>query len=319
MDFKDYIPSFKSVEKKNYKHRFTVFTPVYNAQYTIERTHDSLVNQTFKDFEWLIINDGSSDDSHAVIEKIIKTSPLNINYVNNTVNKHKMACFMQAIDLAEGEFFLTFDADDECYENSLETFDAEYNSIPEERKKDIIAVTVHCIDQNGRKIGSEFPDDPYYSTPFVLHAVDNVKGEKWGFTKTDALRGLDYTDDFVSNGFMSLGMVWNILAENAGETKFVNTILRVYHVGVENSISSSSKEKRALGLATSFIAKFNMYFNKYFFSAPVFFLKNLYLLLSISVLMDVKMKDFLKAIDSYLVKFFFILLWPFRRLMKFPY
>ena len=319
MNFKEYIPKFKSVSKKEYKHKFTVFTPVYNAQDTIERTHQSLINQTFKDFEWLIINDGSSDDSHDVIEEIKKTSPLKINYINNDINKHKMACFMQAIDLANGEFFLTFDADDECYPNALEVFNDEYESIPDGRKEEIIAVTVHCVDQHGNKIGTEFPKSPYYTTPFVLHAVDNVEGEKWGFTKTDALRGLDYTEDFVSNGFMSLGMVWNILAENAGETKFVNKVLRVYHIGVENSISGSSKDKRALGLATSFIAKFNMYFNKYFFKTPKFFLKNLYLLLSISVLMNLNMNYFLRALDSNWVKFFFILLWPFRRWMKFPY
>lgn len=319
MNFKKYIPTFERVIKQEYKYKFTVFTPVYNAQDTIKRTHDSLVNQTFQDFEWLIINDGSLDNSHETIETLIKTSPLKINYINNKGNKHKMACFMQAIDLAEGAFFLSFDADDECYPNALEVFNSEYNSIPDSQKENIIAVTVNCVDQNGNDVGTKFPKSPYFTTPFILHSIDKVEGEKWGFTKTDALRGLKYSDDFISNGFMSLGLVWNILAEHAGKTKFVNQVLRIYYVGIADSITSSSKDKVALGLAISYIAKFNMYFNKYLFKAPIFFLKNLYMLLSISTYLDVKIIYYLKAIDSYCVKFAFIIFWPFRKFLKFPY
>ena len=57
---------------KNYK--FTVFTPCYNGANTIERVFDSMNAQTYSNWEWIIINDGSTDDSEVVISKLISES-----------------------------------------------------------------------------------------------------------------------------------------------------------------------------------------------------------------------------------------------------
>ena len=95
MNFNALLPFYQEKSPTDYKYKFTVFTPVFNCEKSIERVHNSLLNQTFKDFEWLIINDASTDTSHDVITKIIEASPLNINYVNNLENKHKMSCFIQ--------------------------------------------------------------------------------------------------------------------------------------------------------------------------------------------------------------------------------
>lgn len=45
----------------------TVFTPTYNRAYSLPRLYDSLKAQTFRDFEWLIIDDGSTDDTERVV------------------------------------------------------------------------------------------------------------------------------------------------------------------------------------------------------------------------------------------------------------
>ena len=71
MDLRAFIPSFDKEVKDEYSYKFTVFTPVYNAANTINRVHSALKEQTFIDFEWLIINDGSSDNSDTEIKKIL--------------------------------------------------------------------------------------------------------------------------------------------------------------------------------------------------------------------------------------------------------
>ena len=50
----------------------TIFTPAYNRAHTIGRTYESLCRQTCKDFEWLIIDDGSSDNTHELVEGWIR-------------------------------------------------------------------------------------------------------------------------------------------------------------------------------------------------------------------------------------------------------
>ena len=152
MNFKDLIPTYEKILPNEYIYKFTVFTPVYNCEKTIEKVHASLSKQSFKDFEWLIINDGSTDKSHEVITKIMEVSKLNINYINNKDNKHKMSCFIQAIGLAQGEFLLPFDGDDECKPNALKFFNDAYEQTPENLKKKTGAVTVLCEDQFGNLV-----------------------------------------------------------------------------------------------------------------------------------------------------------------------
>ena len=313
MNLRQFIPSLELIEDKSYQYTFTVFTPVYNAEETIERVHLSLLNQSFNDFEWTIINDGSTDDSHEVISNFVKSSPLKINYINNRKNKHKMACFFQAISLANGSLFLTFDADDECFPNALEVFNSEYYLLTEQERLKIIAVTGLCVDQNRNAIGDEFPSNPFISNPFEITAIKKIKGEKWGFTSTKHLQSIKFNDCFIENGFMMEGVIWTLFAKHGYQTKYINTIVRIYHTNIENSIMSSTPEKTALGAAIYHIVLFNWFFKPHATTAPKFFLKNLYFLLSKTKYLDLNLKNYTTSIDSFVIKFLFVLLWPFRK------
>jgi glycosyltransferase involved in cell wall biosynthesis len=95
----------------------TVLMPVYNASEYVRKTIDSILNQTFTDFEFLIINDGSSDDS----EEIIKSySDPRIRLVNNEKNLKLIATLNRGINLAQGKYIARMDADDICLPTRLE-------------------------------------------------------------------------------------------------------------------------------------------------------------------------------------------------------
>ncbi|MGJ8593026.1 MAG: glycosyltransferase family 2 protein [Aquaticitalea sp.] len=311
---KDFIPTYHKIGDQKYAYRFTVFTPVYNCEMTIKNVHQSLVNQTFKNFEWLIINDGSLDNSHEVIEAIVETSPLNIHYINNTLNQHKMGCFIEAIALAKGELLLTFDGDDECVPDALEVFNREYLEIPDSIKHKVCAVTGMCQDQHGNRIGDAFPTDPFYSNTFKSQALDGIKGEKWGFTSTSVLKGIHINQQIFSRGLIPEGIIWNLVAKEGYLTKYINKTLRIYHVDVADSLSSTSIEKRAFGSVIHSLAVLNWFFISYFFKTPIFFFKSIYVLLRASKYLPYNLNDYVRAIDSRFIKFFFIVLWPFRRL-----
>ncbi|WP_040281877.1 glycosyltransferase family 2 protein [Psychroserpens damuponensis] len=316
MNLRHYIPQLESIVDNNYKFTFTVFTPVYNAEKTINRVHESLLKQSFDDFEWVIINDGSTDGSHEVILDIINSSPLNIAYINNKKNKHKMACFFQAVNLANGHLFLTFDADDECFPTALETFNNEYYALSEKEREYIIAVTGLCVDQNRNAIGNQFNPNPLISDTFETTAIKNITGEKWGFTSTKHLQSITFNDCFIENGFMMEGIIWTLFAKNGYKTKYINSIVRIYHTDIENSISSSSHEKTALGAVIYNIVIFNWFYKKHALAAPKFFLKNLYFLISKSKYLNLDLKNYIASIDSLVIKFLFIILWPLRYFFK---
>ncbi len=316
MNLKDLIPTYHKVADETYQYKFTVFTPVYNCEKSIKKVHQSLINQTYKNFEWLIINDGSTDMSHKIINNLIKNSPLSVHYINNVENQHKMSCFVQAISLAKGELLLTFDGDDECLPNALKIFNKEYLNVPYNLRDKVCAVTALCQDQFGNRVGDIYPKDPYFSNTFKSHAIDGIKGEKWGFTKTSVLKGILVNNQIISKGLIPESLIWNLIAKEGYITKYINKVLRIYHIGVENSLSSLSIDKTAFGFTINCIARFNWFFSAYHFKAPKYFLKNFYVLLRASKYLPYKLTDYLNAIDSNVVKFLVVTLWPFRKLMK---
>ena len=71
---------------------FTVFTPTFNRAASIHRVYESLKSQTFRDFEWLIVDDGSEDDTAILVGNWIKETDFPITYMKqNHAGKH-VAC-----------------------------------------------------------------------------------------------------------------------------------------------------------------------------------------------------------------------------------
>ena len=100
---------------------FTVFTPTYNRAYTLHRVYESLKAQTYRDFEWLIVDDGSNDNTRELIQKWQNESLFSIRYIYQQ-NSGKHIAFNRAVREAKGELFLTLDSDDACVEEALERF-----------------------------------------------------------------------------------------------------------------------------------------------------------------------------------------------------
>ena len=59
----------------------TILTPTYNRKYIIKKAYDSLIKQTNKNFEWLVIDDGSNDNTKQLIDSFIKEKKINIRYI----------------------------------------------------------------------------------------------------------------------------------------------------------------------------------------------------------------------------------------------
>ena len=61
----------------------TVFTPTFNRAYLLGRLYESLCAQTNKDFEWLIVDDGSTDNTEQLISSFIQENRILINYIKD--------------------------------------------------------------------------------------------------------------------------------------------------------------------------------------------------------------------------------------------
>lgn len=97
--------------------RITVLMPVYNSERFLRESIESILDQTFQDFEFLIINDGSTDHSVDII-KSYKDS--RIRLVHNSKNIKLIATLNKGIRLAHGEYIVRMDADDISMPDRLE-------------------------------------------------------------------------------------------------------------------------------------------------------------------------------------------------------
>ena len=110
MDIKALIPTYSKTAVRTYNNKFTVFTPVYNCEQSIGKVHESLVNQTYKDFEWLIINDGSTDGSQTSIETICSRNT-GFSYLLFDENYGLSAALKAGFDYTDTELVGYIDAD----------------------------------------------------------------------------------------------------------------------------------------------------------------------------------------------------------------
>ena len=98
----------------------TIFTPTYNRRELLERAYNSLQGQSEFNFEWLIIDDGSSDHTGELCEKWIRGEqkfPIRYFYQSNS---GKCAAINKALNLAQGEWFLVLDSDDFLSDDAVE-------------------------------------------------------------------------------------------------------------------------------------------------------------------------------------------------------
>ena len=126
------------------KEKISIILPVYNSQNTIARTIDSIIKQTYDNYELIIINDGSTDNSESIcLEYADKYK--RIKYIR-IENKGVSNARNLGIDNATGNYVMFIDSDDEYYKNTLETV---YKYI--EQRNDLIIFEYNRIDVSKNK------------------------------------------------------------------------------------------------------------------------------------------------------------------------
>jgi len=207
-----------------YTHTFTVFTATYNRAHTLERAYRSLEAQTFRDFEWLVVDDGSSDETPALMERWQRDPPFTIRYFRQT-NRGKHTAMNRGVREARGALFVQLDSDDALVPSALERLHFHWQSIAPSDRASFSAVSGLCRDQNGALVGTEFPHAITDSDALEVTYRFKVTGEKCGFQRTDVLREFPFPE---TSGFIPEGLVWARIARRY-RTRYVNEVLRIYY------------------------------------------------------------------------------------------
>lgn len=187
------------------KNIITIFTPTYNRKKTLERLYNSLVNQNYDKFEWLIIDDGSTDNSGNLIKKIKKENKIKITYIYKE-NGGKMSAVNMAHKICETEYMMTIDSDDMIADNFLKKIEKDLNNIT--KNADIAGIVYLTAKQNNSKelIGTKLPPNGTICKFYEIYDKYNCKGDKCIVWKTKILKQYYYPiikgEKFIADAYL---------------------------------------------------------------------------------------------------------------------
>jgi glycosyltransferase involved in cell wall biosynthesis len=203
----------------------TVFTATYNRAHTLARVYRSLQAQTFRDFEWIVVDDGSTDDTRALVARWAAEAGFPIRYLWQE-NQGKHRAYNRAVGEARGELFLDFDSDDACVPQALERFKHHWEAIPESERSGFSSIAALCVDDHDRVMGTTFRAPVTDSHNLEARCRHRVAGEKWRIHRTATLREYPFPD--FTGSHVPEGILWDRIGRRY-KTRFVNEVLRIYH------------------------------------------------------------------------------------------
>jgi glycosyltransferase involved in cell wall biosynthesis len=213
---------------------FTVLTPAYNRPHTLGRVYESLKAQTFKDFEWLIVDDSTTNDVQAVVQPWLARPNTFVRYVKQK-NSGKHIAHNNGVTQAQGELCIILDDDDTLTETALERFAHHWNSIPESERATFSGVAGLCTNYDtGELLGGKFPQDVLDSDTIAINYIYHLGDDRQGFTRTDILREHLFPT-FGGEKYITEGIVWNRISRKY-KIRFVNDIVCVKQYGMTKSI-----------------------------------------------------------------------------------
>jgi glycosyltransferase involved in cell wall biosynthesis len=212
---------------------FTIFTPVYNRRTSLPRVWESLRAQTFRDFEWIVVDDGSQDGVGELLEEYLAMAdfPMRV-FIQENRGKH--VAWNRAVAEAKGELFVPLDSDDACIPATLEKFAALWENIMPLERDRFSGINVLCRDADtGDIVGNPYPFSPMISNNLELLYVHGVVGEKWGCIRTDILRSCLFPE---TRGYFAESYIWFDIARRFS-VLCVNEALRIYYHDQTNKLT----------------------------------------------------------------------------------
>ena len=206
-----------------YKYKITVFTPTFNRGYIIENLYKSLQRQSYKNFQWIVIDDGSEDDTEKLFEKWMSENNLfDITY-KKVKNGGKHRAINIATEIAEGELFFIVDSDDYLTDYALEKV-IKWEATIKNKNEFAGVAGVKGYSINSR-IGNTFNGE-YIDATSLERNKNNITGDKAEVFYLDILKKYKFPE-FEGEKFVTEKVVWNQIAYDGYKIRWFNEIIYI--------------------------------------------------------------------------------------------
>ena len=224
----------------------TVLTPTYNRAKLLERLYQSLCQQTYQDFEWIVVNDGSKDHTDEVVQSYVAEKKINIIYIKQE-NGGKHRAVNRGVKEAKGELLFIADSDDWLLPNSLETVAEMYQDIANDHLfAGVCGLDVYA---DGTVIGGGMPQDVIDCNAIDIRMIHHVGGDLKEVFKTDVLREIPFPE-IEGESFCPEVAVWNRIAKKY-KLRYFNKPIYMVEYQPEGITSNITKARMKSPIAST--------------------------------------------------------------------
>ncbi|SET11007.1 glycosyltransferase family 2 protein [Prevotella sp. kh1p2] len=231
----------------------TVFTPAYNRANTIEKTYQSLCRQTCKDFEWLVVNDGSTDNTKDLIAGWTKEGKINIRYIYQE-NQGMHGAHNTAYKNIHTELNICIDSDDYMPDDAVEQIITFWKQNGSRQYAGIIGLD---ITKDGHIIGKDFPEGLKCTTVRNYYEKLGGRGDKKMVYRTDVINSYPEYPMFEGEHYIGLSYKYHLIDEDY-QLLVINTPLVVVEYQDDGSSRGMWKQYWNNPKGFSFLRKFDM-------------------------------------------------------------
>jgi len=185
----------------------TVYTPTYNRAYCLNQLYESLKRQSNRSFEWLVIDDGSTDNTEDLLKTWIAEASFKISYFKQE-NEGKMAKLNFAHQIIDTELCMCVDSDDYLVDNAIEEIFNTWKTVaPLPNLAGIVGLDIY---KDGKIVGTKFPNN-LNRIKFSRFDKHNVKGDKKFIYRTSVINSYPPYPCFPGEKFPAPGYLFRLI------------------------------------------------------------------------------------------------------------
>lgn len=204
--------------KGNYK--ITVFTPTYNREYVLFQCYNSLCRQTNKNFEWLIVDDGSTDKTENTIQKWIAENKISIKYIKQK-NSGKHIAHNTGVHSCDTDIFVCVDSDDYLVDNAIQVILENWDTVEDNNKiAGIIGLRGSSLTE---PLGTRMPPNIKKCSINDLYYKYRFKGDTVLAFKTEILKKYLFPS-FEGEKFVTEAVIYDQISQNYEMTLLDNIL-----------------------------------------------------------------------------------------------
>lgn len=206
--------------ENKYNYKITILTATYNRIGLLKRLYESLMNQSIKNFEWIIVDDDSTDGTDEWIKTIQFNNSFCIKYKKQQHGgKHR--AINKGVQLASGEYIFIVDSDDLLPNNSIETVIKWLDDIG--KRDDLAGVSGLMVDPDLKLVGEKpkLYDKEYIECSNLERYKKQLMGDKAEVYKTEILKKYPFPE-IENEFFVTERLIWDKIASDGYKIRWYN-------------------------------------------------------------------------------------------------